>query len=71
MNTFGIVLALLGMTLALWAIAFRLGPIADRLDYATIGDTRIPALECQEDELITWVQAKLACAPIEYYQEVK
>ena len=53
------------------AIVLALEDIADRLDYATIGSARVPALECQEDELITWVDARLACAPIEYYQEVK
>ena len=54
-------------------IAVTLGVVIgiDEADYATIGGHRVPALECQEDELITWVQAKLGCAPIEYYQEVK
>ena len=54
-------------------IAVTLGVVIgiDEAAYATIGGHRVPALECQEDELITWVDAELACAPIQYYQEVK
>ena len=52
------------VVISAFAFGLVLGQNIRGPDYATIGATRVPALECQEDELITWVQAKLACAPI-------
>lgn len=43
-------------TLAIGVTATNdLETIADRLDTATIGGTRVPAVECAEDEVISWL----------------
>lgn len=35
--------------------AGQLHNIADRMETATIGGTRVPAIECAEDEVISWL----------------
>lgn len=52
--------AILGGMLVLFVVVSiymtnALETIADRLDTATIGGTRVPAVECAEDEVISWL----------------
>jgi hypothetical protein len=60
-----IILVLVSTTIVVYSID-RLG---DRIDYATIAGTTVPAVHCQEDEVIWWTGPDaLGCV---HYEEVK
>jgi hypothetical protein len=57
------------MILFFVVLVIQIGEVKDKIDYADIAGTTVPAVHCQEDEVISWTGPDaLGCV---YYEEVK
>lgn len=57
------------MVILFIGLTLMLGQIEDKIQQATIAGVTVPAVACQEDEVISWVRPdKLGCV---HYEEVK
>ncbi len=63
------IIAIVLVTATVYFIALSIQLDGLDLDHATIGGTNVPAVVCQEDEVIWWVaQDTLGCV---HYEEVR